>query len=98
MAWPLLKAMWRRDKAETVKFLVNLTGVDKMLKNASWKTTLGGVVSILMAALNIADGLLNGTPINWAVTIAAITTGLGLIFARDNDKTSEAVKATPRKE
>ena len=69
-----------------------------MLANKSWKTTAGGAVSIIMALCNIADGLLNGTPINWAVTIAAISAGLSLIFARDNDKTSVAVKATPRKE
>jgi uncharacterized membrane protein HdeD (DUF308 family) len=85
--------MWRRDKAETIRFLVNLTGVDKMLKSASWKTTAGGVVSVLLAVLNIADGLINGTPINWTVSIAAISAGLSLIFARDNDKTSEQVKA-----
>ena len=64
-----------------------------MLANTSWKTTVGGVVSVLLAVLNIADGLINGTPINWTVSIAAITTGLGLIFARDNNKTSEQVKA-----
>ena len=85
--------MWRRDKAETIRFLVNLTGVDKMLKNASWKTTAGGVVSVLLAVLNIADGLINGTSIDWTVSIAAISAGLSLIFARDNDKTSEQVKA-----
>jgi len=85
--------MWRQDKARTVKFLVELIGVEKMLKNKSWKTTAGGVVSILMAVCNIADGLLNGTPINWTVSIAAISAGLSLIFARDNNKTSENVGA-----
>lgn len=63
------------------------------LKEKSWKTTAMGVVSILTALISIANALLNGTPIAWETTIAAITAGIGLIAARDNDKTSLDVGA-----
>ena len=60
----------------------------------SWKTTLAGVGAILAAigaALNAqfdADPL---TVVNWTMTFAAIMAGAGLIYSRDNDKSSEQV-------
>lgn len=62
----------------------------------SWKTTLGGVGAILAAvggALNLMfDGKPETNP-DWTIVIAAVTTGIGLIFARDNNKSSEDVNA-----
>jgi hypothetical protein len=62
----------------------------------SWKTTILGIAGILVAVGTAARALLDGDPattINIEMTIAAITTGIGLIFARDNNKTSEDVGA-----
>jgi hypothetical protein len=60
----------------------------------SWKTTLAGVLSIVVAV--------GGAALAWAQTgqvpplepvVAAVMAGIGLIAARDNDKTSEQVGA-----
>ena len=62
----------------------------------SWKTTLMGICSIGTAIFGVVLAIIDGDPtttVNWEVTIAAITAGAGLIFARDNDKTSETVGA-----
>jgi hypothetical protein len=58
----------------------------------SWKTTVGGILGILTALIDIATGLINGTVVNWTVDIAAITTGMGLIFAKDANVTGGTVK------
>lgn len=47
------------------------------------KTTTLGVLSILVAVSNAVIAMLAGTPIDYATTIAAITSGLGLISAKD---------------
>lgn len=62
----------------------------------SWKTTLLGIGTILSAigpALVAAFDADAATNPNWPVLITAITAGFGLIVARDNDKSSEAVGA-----
>lgn len=58
----------------------------------SWKTTTLGVLTILAAASNAGIALLDADPATnpeWAVVIAAITAGIGLMTARDHDKSSE---------
>ena len=65
------------------------------MQNKSWKTTASGVTAILAAVASAATLLLdnnNLTNPDWSATIAAVTAGFGLIFARDNDKSTEDVK------
>jgi len=66
----------------------------KHMKNTSWKTTGSGIAAIIAAVASAAQLLLDGNTMtnpDWAGTIAAVTAGFGLIFARDNDKSSEDV-------
>lgn len=64
----------------------------------SWKTTLAGISALLSVAVHVIGALVNGTAIDTAVVVTGISTGIGLLFARDNNKTSEAVGAvtTPK--
>lgn len=69
------------------------------MKFNSWKTTLGGIVSIL-TALGMFGKILNdfgnGESVNLeqvGVAVAAISGGIGLLFARDNNVTSEEAGA-----
>ena len=50
------------------------------------KTTIAGILTALVAVANAGVALLNGSQPDWTVTIAAITTALGLLFAKDSDK------------
>lgn len=49
----------------------------------SWKTTVSGIGAILVAVINATIGLVNGTPVDWSATAAAIMAGIGLILAKD---------------
>ncbi len=58
----------------------------------SWKTSLLGVLTIVGALCAAGVALLDGDPAtnpSWAITGTAFMTGLGLMQARDNDKTSK---------
>jgi len=61
----------------------------------SWRTTVCGVLSIIAAGITlIAIPLLDadpGTMPNWSAFGVAAVAGIGLIFARDNNKSSEDV-------
>jgi ABC-type cobalamin transport system permease subunit len=62
----------------------------------SWKTTVGGIGAILAAVGGALSLLFDNNPAtnpDWTGVVSAVTAGVGLIFARDNDKTSEDVKA-----
>jgi hypothetical protein len=63
------------------------------LTAGSWKTTALGISTVTAAVASIAGSLAHGTPVDWTTNIAAIAAGLGLIFARDNNKTSTQVGA-----
>lgn len=63
------------------------------MKIKSWKTTAAGVAGIVIAIASCVQALLDGDPAtvpNYEVALAAVITGLGLIFARDNNVSSEA--------
>lgn len=60
----------------------------------SWKTTVAGLGTILGAVGVALAAQFDTNPItvpNWGTVITAITAGVGLILARDNDKSSEDV-------
>lgn len=62
----------------------------------SWKTTAAGIAAIVVAVASCVQALFDGNPDtvpNYEVAIAAVISGLGLLFARDNDKSSETVGA-----
>jgi hypothetical protein len=64
------------------------------MKTKSWKTTAAGIGTILTAIGGLLmHGEFNATTLSTA--FAAIITGIGLLTARDNDKSSEQVGATP---
>ena len=72
----------------------------KILAKSSWKTTLGGLVGGLLALIELAEllgagsiaGLTDGQFSSEILILGAglLVTGF---FGRDNNKTSEAVKA-----
>ena len=62
----------------------------------SWKTTVAGIAAIIAAvALAISNELDTdpATVADWGVVLATVIAGVGLLFARDNDKSSEDVGA-----
>lgn len=63
-----------------------------MISKASWRTTLTGVLAILVAIAGAAKAELNGdvsTVADWGAVAAAVMAGLGLIFARDAKVSSQ---------
>ena len=62
----------------------------------SWKTTLGGIAAIVAAVATAVSAQFDNDPAtvpDWTLVIGMITAGVGLVLARDNDKTSEQVGA-----
>jgi hypothetical protein len=63
----------------------------------SWKTTLCGILGAIAAAITlVAQPMLDADPNTapqWGAFAAAAAAALGLVFARDNDKSSEDVGA-----
>ena len=60
----------------------------------SWKTTTAGVLSIVVAVASAAlVWLKTGSLPDFGPVIAAVTAGVGLLAARDNDKSCEDVGA-----
>lgn len=64
----------------------------------SWKTTVfgaGGIVTIVGSVLN---ALFDGDPatnVNWVMVMAGLSPAIGLLFARDNNVTSEQAGVKP---
>ena len=62
----------------------------------SWKTTLAGIAAIVAALATAVSAQFDNDPAtvpDWTMVIGMITAGVGLILARDNNKTSEQVGA-----
>jgi hypothetical protein len=62
----------------------------------SWQTTIAGILSAITITLIPISALLDNDPAtiaNWAPVIPVWIVAIGLIQARDNNKTSEQVKA-----
>jgi hypothetical protein len=58
----------------------------------SWKTTAAGISAAVAAIASAVSALVDNNPAtnpDWAAVIAAVTAGIGLVFARDNKVTSE---------
>lgn len=60
-----------------------------MKKKKSWITSLFGSLAILAGGLSSAG--INKDVTAWSVKLAPVFAGLGLAFARDNNKSSEDV-------
>ena len=66
------------------------------MKTSSWKTTATGIATIVVAVAGAVVASLDDNPAtvpDWIAVGAAITAGLGLISARDNNVTSERAGA-----
>jgi uncharacterized membrane protein YhiD involved in acid resistance len=66
------------------------------LKNKNWKTTGAGVAAILVAVSAALTALSDNDPatnIDFALLVSSVIAGVGLICARDGDKTSESIGA-----
>jgi peptidoglycan/LPS O-acetylase OafA/YrhL len=62
----------------------------------SWKTTAAGIAAIVAAAATAVVALFDADPTtvpDWGAVAAAFMAGLGLVFARDNNVTSESAGA-----
>jgi hypothetical protein len=62
----------------------------------SWKTTLAGIAAIVAALATAVSAQFDNDPAtvpDWTMVIGLITAGVGLVLARDNNKTSEQVGA-----
>jgi hypothetical protein len=65
------------------------------MKN-SWKTSAAGIGAILVALGSALSATFDADPVtvpDWGALVAAIIAGVGLLAARDNDKSSEQVGA-----
>lgn len=69
----------------------------------SWKTTLAGISGIVGMLATAVSAMLDGNPATvpqWEIVIPAVIGMAGLLFARDNNVTSEQAGAndnTPKK-
>ena len=63
-----------------------------MISKASWKTTTTGILAIVVALAAALKSELDGDPVtvaDWGSVAAAVMAGLGLIFARDANVSSQ---------
>ena len=56
------------------------------MKNPSWRTTTLGIITILTAVAGVVQALVDNDPAtnpDFTVAVAAVVSGIGLIFAKD---------------
>lgn len=66
------------------------------MKN-SWKTSAAGIGAILVAVGSALGATFDNDPAtvaDWGAVVAALIAGIGLLFARDNNVTSEQAGAS----
>lgn len=64
--------------------------------NGSWKTSAAGIGAVLVAAGSALTAMFDADPTtvpDWGAVVAALIAGIGLLFARDNNVSSEAAGA-----
>jgi hypothetical protein len=81
----LTKDTWRR------RILARIIVREANKMGKSWKTSAAGIGAILSALGLLAKALSDGDMAQVGVAITGIITGIGLLMARDNDKSSEDV-------
>jgi hypothetical protein len=67
----------------------------------SWKTTAAGIAAAVAAWAMQLQALWDADPAtvpDWGIPVAATIAAIGLIVARDNDKTSEASGAKAKED
>ena len=69
-----------------------LSGLQKAAR--STKTTIAGIAAILVGIGNAGIAYAGETPIDWAIVIVAILSGIGLIMSKDGDKATEDIEGT----
>lgn len=57
----------------------------------NWKTTVSGIIAIVIALAGAAQALISGGAVDWTAVISAIIAGVGLISAKDNNVTGGTV-------
>lgn len=75
-----------------------MTMLKARMPKGSWKTTaagLAGVVGIVAMALQAHFDGDPATVAEWGIVIPTVISQIGLLFARDNDKSSEQVGLKP---
>jgi hypothetical protein len=63
---------------------------------ASLKTTIAGIITMVIAILTAVAAMLDGNPdtvADWGAVGVALSVGIGLLFARDNSVSSEKAGA-----
>jgi hypothetical protein len=63
---------------------------------SSWKTTACGILAIVIAVASALKAMWDGDPAtvaDWSTVGTSVMAGIGLLMARDNDKSSEDVGA-----
>lgn len=56
----------------------------------NWKTSTAGVLALVTVALNVLSSMFDNDPttiVNWGLVIPAVMSAVGLMFAKDGDKT-----------
>lgn len=61
--------------------------INQRIQKMNWKTTVTGILTLLISAASVARSLIAGEAlVDIPTHIAAITAGIGLIFAKDANK------------
>lgn len=82
---------WRTTDTSEIHKNMNILG-------PSWRTNLSGLLTIIATLGHVAESLLNNKPVDWTIAMTGFTTGIGLLTARDNKVSSEAVGVAPPKQ